>query len=72
MAVLQIILAFKLEAVQQAEYSTIFISDKDSEVGLVFPHNLSPTYICSKTIQKSKEKLCLKNRYKYSHKVSSV
>lgn len=58
MVVLQIILAFRLEAVQQTEYS-IFISDKATEVGLVFPHNLSPIYICSKTIQISKEKLWL-------------
>ena len=36
MAVLQITLAFSLE-VQQGEYSTIFSSDKDSKVGLVFP-----------------------------------
>lgn len=54
MAVLQITLAFRLEAVQQAEYSTIFISDKESEVGLALPQKWNVIYKCSKTIQKSK------------------
>lgn len=35
-AVFQITLAFSLEAIKRAAYS-IFISHKDSEVGLVFP-----------------------------------
>lgn len=54
MAVLQIILVFRSQAIQQAEYSTIFISGKDSKDGLVFLHNWSSIYLCSKTIQKSK------------------